>query len=55
MERGELEALDAQATDEVDRATDEAERSPPPDPRDALRGVYAAPQAVPVLWYREIR
>jgi pyruvate dehydrogenase E1 component alpha subunit/2-oxoisovalerate dehydrogenase E1 component alpha subunit len=55
VERGELEALDAQATDEVDRATDEAERSPPPDPRDALRGVYAAPEAAPVLWYREIR
>ena len=55
VERGELEALDARAVEEVDRATDEAERSPPPDPGDALRGVCAAPAAAPVLWYREIR
>jgi TPP-dependent pyruvate/acetoin dehydrogenase alpha subunit len=55
VERGELEALDGRAADEVDRATEEAERSPPPDPHDALRGVYAAPAAAPVLWYREIR
>jgi pyruvate dehydrogenase E1 component alpha subunit/2-oxoisovalerate dehydrogenase E1 component alpha subunit len=50
----ELAVLDAQARDEVDRATEEAERSPPPDAQDALRGVYADPAAAPVLWYREV-
>ncbi len=48
----ELEALDARAREEVDRATDEAERSPPPAAHDALRGVYADPPGAPVLWYR---
>jgi len=38
---------------EIDAATDEAERSPMPEPRDALRGVYADPAEVPALWYRE--
>ncbi len=51
----ELAALDDRAREEVDQATDEAERSPPPDPRDALRGVYADPPGAPVLWYREDR
>ncbi len=55
IDPGELEGLDARARDEVDRATDEAERSPAPDARDALRGVYADPPAAPVLWYREVR
>ncbi len=38
---------------EVDAATEEAERSPLPEPRDCLPGVYADPPAAPVLWYRE--
>ena len=38
---------------EIDRATDEAEASPAPEPRDALLGVYADPAETPVLWYRE--
>jgi hypothetical protein len=39
--------------EEIDRATDVAEESPPPEPLDALTGVYADPRAMPVLWYRE--
>jgi TPP-dependent pyruvate/acetoin dehydrogenase alpha subunit len=49
----ELERIDTRVTDEVDRATDEAETSPPPEPGDSLRGVYADPSQVPALWYRE--
>jgi pyruvate dehydrogenase E1 component alpha subunit/2-oxoisovalerate dehydrogenase E1 component alpha subunit len=49
----ELERLDARAREEIDRATDRAEQSPPPEPLDALTGVYADPAAMPVLWYRE--
>jgi TPP-dependent pyruvate/acetoin dehydrogenase alpha subunit len=53
VDRAELDALDARAGDQVDRATDEAERSPAPEPRDALDGVHADPPVAPVLWYRE--
>jgi TPP-dependent pyruvate/acetoin dehydrogenase alpha subunit len=49
----ELEALDARVLAEIDDATDVAERSPPPEPRDCLTGVYADPPAMPALWYRE--
>ena len=49
----ELEALDARVLAEIDDATDVAERSPPPEPRDCLIGVYADPPAAPALWYRE--
>ena len=49
----ELERIDARVTAEIDRATDEAEASPPPEPRDALHGVYADPAQIPSLWYRE--
>jgi pyruvate dehydrogenase E1 component alpha subunit/2-oxoisovalerate dehydrogenase E1 component alpha subunit len=48
-----LAAIDARATSEIDRATDEAEASPPPEALDALQGVYADPARMPVLWYRE--
>ncbi|MGH7518779.1 MAG: thiamine pyrophosphate-dependent dehydrogenase E1 component subunit alpha [Gemmatimonadales bacterium] len=54
IEPRELEALDAGAREEVDRATQEAERSPGPEARDALRGTFADPPAAPVLWYREV-
>ena len=54
VDRAELQALDERARDEVDRATDEAERSPPPEPQDGLVGVYADPPAAPALWYREL-
>ena len=49
----ELERVDTRVTAEIDQATDQAEASPPPGPRDALRGVYADPAELPVLWYRE--
>jgi TPP-dependent pyruvate/acetoin dehydrogenase alpha subunit len=49
----ELETIDGRVTGEIDRATDEAERSPAPEPRDSLRGVYADPPEVAGLWYRE--
>jgi len=49
----ELEGVDARVVQEIDRATDLAEASPPPEPRDGLTGVYADPPAAPALWYRE--
>jgi TPP-dependent pyruvate/acetoin dehydrogenase alpha subunit len=49
----ELDAVDARVKDEIDRATDEAEASPMPDPTDALVGVYADPPVMPPLWFRE--
>jgi TPP-dependent pyruvate/acetoin dehydrogenase alpha subunit len=49
----ELEALDARVQAEIDAATDIAEQSPPPEPRDCLVGIYADPPAAPALWYRE--
>ena len=52
VERAALEKLDARVRDEVDQATDLAERSPAPEATDALVGVYADPPAVAPLWYR---
>ena len=49
----ELEALDARVVAEIDDATDVAEQSPAPEPRDCLAGVYADPPEAPALWYRE--
>jgi TPP-dependent pyruvate/acetoin dehydrogenase alpha subunit len=49
----ELAALDGRAAEEIDRATDEAEASPMPEPTDALVGVYAEPPTVESLWFRE--
>jgi pyruvate dehydrogenase E1 component alpha subunit/2-oxoisovalerate dehydrogenase E1 component alpha subunit len=49
----ELEALDARVQAEIEDATDVAEQSPPPEPRDCLAGVYADPPEAPALWYRE--
>ncbi len=48
-----LEATDARVKDEIDRATEEAEASPMPDPTDALVGIYADPPALAPLWFRE--
>ena len=50
---GELGRIDARVVREIDEATDQAERSPAPEPVDALRGVYADPAVIPPLWYRE--
>ena len=49
----ELAAIDARVTTAIDAATDLAETSPAPEPRDCLSGVYADPADMPVLWYRE--
>jgi TPP-dependent pyruvate/acetoin dehydrogenase alpha subunit len=49
----ELEEIGSRVKSEIDRATDEAEASPAPQPRDALRGVYNDPPQVPALWFRE--
>jgi TPP-dependent pyruvate/acetoin dehydrogenase alpha subunit len=49
----ELVAIDERVRAEIDAATDEAERSPFPEPRDGLIGVYAEPDQAPVQWYRE--
>ncbi len=53
VDPGELEAIDARVRAEVDDATDVAEKSPPPEPRDCLVGIYADPPEAPALWYRE--
>ncbi|MGN6393132.1 MAG: thiamine pyrophosphate-dependent dehydrogenase E1 component subunit alpha [Gemmatimonadales bacterium] len=53
VDRSELEAIDTRVRAEVDEATDIAEQSPPPEPRDCLVGIYADPPAAPALWYRE--
>src|SRR4051794_15127682 len=46
----ELGAIDARVQAEIDDATDVAEQSPPPEPRDCLVGIYADPAAAPALW-----
>jgi len=51
----ELEAIDGRVRDEVDQATDLAERSLPPEPADGLTQVYADPSVMPLQWYREPR
>jgi pyruvate dehydrogenase E1 component alpha subunit/2-oxoisovalerate dehydrogenase E1 component alpha subunit len=51
--RAELDAVDARVKEEIDRATDEAEASPMPDPTDALVGIYADPPVLEPLWFRE--
>jgi pyruvate dehydrogenase E1 component alpha subunit/2-oxoisovalerate dehydrogenase E1 component alpha subunit len=49
----ELERIDARVIAEIDKATDEAEASPAPEPGDSLHGVYADPARAPTLWYRQ--
>ncbi len=53
FEQSELSAIDARVKDEIDRATDEAEASPMPDPTDALVGIYADPPESAPLWFRQ--
>jgi pyruvate dehydrogenase E1 component alpha subunit/2-oxoisovalerate dehydrogenase E1 component alpha subunit len=48
----EITTIDDRARREVDEATDIAERSPAPDPMDALVGVYASPPTERPLWFR---
>jgi TPP-dependent pyruvate/acetoin dehydrogenase alpha subunit len=47
-----LIAVDEEVRATVDAATDQAETAPACDGPDALRGVYADPAEMPVLWYR---
>jgi TPP-dependent pyruvate/acetoin dehydrogenase alpha subunit len=47
-----LFAVDEEVRATVDAATDQAETAPACDGPDALRGVYADPAEMPVLWYR---
>jgi len=49
----EIAALDARVAREVDAATDEAEKSAPPEALDALVGIYADPARERPLWFRE--
>jgi TPP-dependent pyruvate/acetoin dehydrogenase alpha subunit len=53
FDQAELDTVDARVKDEIDRATDEADASPMPDPTDALVGIYADPPTVAPLWFRE--
>jgi len=50
-----ISGVDARVRSEVDEATDIAEQSPPPEPLDALEGIYAQPEREMPLWYREGR
>ena len=51
--RAEIDATDERVRREVDAATELAEQSPPPEPLDALEGIYADPPRAEILWYRE--
>jgi pyruvate dehydrogenase E1 component alpha subunit/2-oxoisovalerate dehydrogenase E1 component alpha subunit len=51
--KSDLDAIDTRVKEEIDRATNEAEASPMPDPTDALAGIYADPPAITPLWFRE--
>jgi TPP-dependent pyruvate/acetoin dehydrogenase alpha subunit len=53
VNQSDLEGIDTRVTEEIDAATDEAESSPMPEPTDALVGIYADPQTLPPLWFRE--
>ncbi len=53
FEEKEVAATDKRVLDEIDRATDEAEASPMPEPTDALVGIYADPPVEQPLWFRE--
>jgi pyruvate dehydrogenase E1 component alpha subunit/2-oxoisovalerate dehydrogenase E1 component alpha subunit len=48
-----IDDVDDRVRREVDDATDIAERSAPPQPLDALLGVYADPVVQQALWFRE--
>jgi pyruvate dehydrogenase E1 component alpha subunit/2-oxoisovalerate dehydrogenase E1 component alpha subunit len=53
FEKPELDRVQARVKEEIDRATDEAEASPMPEPTDALVGIYADPPVLAPLWFRE--
>ncbi len=53
VEKSDLEGIDARVIAEIDAATDEADKSPMPEPTDALVGIYADPPEEKPLWFRE--
>jgi TPP-dependent pyruvate/acetoin dehydrogenase alpha subunit len=53
FEESAIAGVDARVVEEIDRATDEAEASPMPDPTDSLVGIYADPPTTEPLWFRE--
>ena len=53
FDAAEVAAVDERVRQEVDAATEEAERSPMPAALDALIGIYADPPAERPLWFRE--
>jgi TPP-dependent pyruvate/acetoin dehydrogenase alpha subunit len=53
FDQSELDAVDQRVRREVDDATEIAERSPMPEPLDALVGVYADPPLTRSLWFRQ--
>jgi TPP-dependent pyruvate/acetoin dehydrogenase alpha subunit len=53
VEKKELDEIDSRVMLEIDAATDEAEKSPMPEPKDALVGIYADPPEEKPLWFRE--
>jgi hypothetical protein len=53
FEPPEIDAVDERVRRVVDEATEIAERSPMPEALDALVGVYADPETVEPLWFRE--
>jgi TPP-dependent pyruvate/acetoin dehydrogenase alpha subunit len=53
FEPPEIDAVDERVRREVDEATEIAERSPMPEPLEALVGVYANPPTVAPLWFRK--
>ena len=52
VRQDELDAVDARVRREIDEATDIAERSPMPEPTDALAGIHADPPVTEPLWFR---
>ena len=50
--QAEIDQIDARIQAEIDTATDEADRSPMPEPLDALVGIYADPPTEEPLWFR---
>jgi pyruvate dehydrogenase E1 component alpha subunit/2-oxoisovalerate dehydrogenase E1 component alpha subunit len=48
----EIQAVDDRVRREVDEATEMAEQSAPPEPLDALVGIYAVPPNEQPLWFR---
>jgi pyruvate dehydrogenase E1 component alpha subunit/2-oxoisovalerate dehydrogenase E1 component alpha subunit len=53
VDADEIEKIDSRIAAEIDKATDEAEASPMPEPGDALIGIYADPPEEKPLWFRE--